>query len=129
MKGAPNSITVEKIAASASASRSAWKTRSSARSRRPAPSARETAEETPMPMPLLVVCRISITQGKAGERIGADTAEEESVERDHAGEGQQVEDIGCGQAQQRGHDRALEQKPGPRRRGRCRIFHGRQKWR
>jgi hypothetical protein len=57
-----NGMTVEKTAASASASRNAWKTRSLARSRRPAPSARETAEETPMPMPLLVVCSLhSIT--------------------------------------------------------------------
>src|SRR5215468_4086765 len=67
MKGAPESITVEKIAASASAGRNAWKTRSSARSRRPAPSARATADETPVPMPLLVVCSTSITQGNASE--------------------------------------------------------------
>src|SRR5262249_31160735 len=35
--------------------------------RRPAPSARATAEETPAPMPLLVVCRTIITQGNARE--------------------------------------------------------------
>ncbi len=67
MNGAPSSITVEKIAARASASRKAWKTRASARSRCPAPNARETADETPTPMPLLVVCRTSITQGNASE--------------------------------------------------------------
>src|SRR5262249_11271206 len=39
----------------------------SARSRRPAPGARATAEETPAPMPLLVVCRTIITQGNASE--------------------------------------------------------------
>src|SRR5262249_8984942 len=67
IKGAPSNMTAEKIAASASASRNAWKTRSSARSRRAAPRARETADETPTPMPLLVVCRTSITQGNASE--------------------------------------------------------------
>src|SRR5262249_51777863 len=50
-----------------SASRNAWKTRASARSRRPAPSARATADETPAPMPLLVVCSTIITQGNASE--------------------------------------------------------------
>src|SRR5262245_59985856 len=58
---------MEKIAAIASARRNAWKTRASARSRRPAPSARATADETPAPIPLLVVCRIIITQGNASE--------------------------------------------------------------
>src|SRR6516165_1926455 len=58
---------VEKIAATASARRNAWKTRASARSRRPAPSARATADETPAPMPLLVVCSTIITQGNASE--------------------------------------------------------------
>src|SRR5262245_40755063 len=67
MKGAPMSSTVEKMAAMASARRNAWKTRASARSRRPAPSARATADETPAPMPLLVVCRTIITQGNANE--------------------------------------------------------------
>src|SRR6516165_4737300 len=67
MKGAPISSTVEKMAAMASARRNAWKTRASARSRRPAPSARATADETPAPMPLLVVCRTIITQGNASE--------------------------------------------------------------
>src|SRR5262249_11466084 len=67
MKGAPMSSTVEKMAAMASARRNAWKTRASARSRRPAPSARATADETPAPMPLLVVCRTIITQGNASE--------------------------------------------------------------
>src|SRR6516162_2140067 len=33
----------------------------------PAPSARATADETPAPMPLLVVCRTIITQGNASE--------------------------------------------------------------
>src|SRR5713101_813489 len=67
MKGAPSRNTVEKIAAVASARRNAWKTRASARSRRPAPSARAIADETPAPMPLLVVCRTIITQGNASE--------------------------------------------------------------
>jgi hypothetical protein len=67
MKGAPMSSTVEKMAAMASARRNAWKTRASARSRRPAPSVRATADETPAPMPLLVVCRTIITQGNASE--------------------------------------------------------------
>src|SRR5215467_3157592 len=67
MKGAPMSSTVEKMAAMASARRNAWKMRASARSRRPAPSARATADETPAPMPLLVVCRTIITQGNASE--------------------------------------------------------------
>src|SRR5262249_44910371 len=67
MKGAPMSSTVEKMAAMASASRNAWKTRASARSRRPAPSARATADETPAPMPLLVVCSTIMTQGNASE--------------------------------------------------------------
>src|SRR5262245_15172027 len=67
MKGAPMSSTVEKMAATASARRNAWKTRASARSRRPAPSARATADETPAPMPLLVVCSTIITQGNASE--------------------------------------------------------------
>src|SRR6266446_10128722 len=67
MKGAPSSSTVEKIAAITSARRNAWKTSASARSRRPAPSARATADETPAPMPLLVVCRTIITQGNASE--------------------------------------------------------------
>src|SRR6516162_3189046 len=67
MKGAPMSSTVEKMAAMASARRNAWKTRASARSRRPAPSARATADETPAPMPLLVVCSTIITQGNASE--------------------------------------------------------------
>src|SRR5262252_3188773 len=61
------SSTVEKIAPTASARRNAWRTRASARSRRPAPSARATAEETPAPMPLLVVCRTIITHGNASE--------------------------------------------------------------
>src|SRR5215208_3810371 len=67
MTGDPKSIAVEKTAANASANRKAWNTRSSARSRRPAPRARATADETPAPMPLLVVCRTSITHGKANE--------------------------------------------------------------
>src|SRR6516165_7531308 len=67
MNGAPNSSEVEKIAPSRSANTRAWKTRSSARSRRPAPRARATADDTPLPMPLLVVCRTSITQGNASE--------------------------------------------------------------
>src|SRR5262249_3870689 len=35
--------------------------------RGPAPTARATADETPAPMPLLVVCRTIITQGNASE--------------------------------------------------------------
>src|SRR5215207_3222815 len=67
MMGDARSIAVEKAAASAIARRKAWKTRSSARSRRPAPSDRATADETPAPMPLLVVCSTSITHGKASD--------------------------------------------------------------
>src|SRR5262249_50577954 len=43
------------------------KTSSLARSRLPAPSARAIAEVTPAPIPLLVVCRTSITNGNASE--------------------------------------------------------------
>src|SRR5262249_61197595 len=57
----------EKTAAITSARRNAWKTRASARSRPPAPRARATADETPAPIPLLVVCRTIITQGNASE--------------------------------------------------------------
>src|SRR5262249_591771 len=63
----PRKRMVEKIAATATARRNAWKTRASARSRRSAPRARATAEETPAPMPLLVVCRTIITQGNASD--------------------------------------------------------------
>src|SRR6266852_1216585 len=65
--GPPSSITVEKIAPSASASRKAWKTSALARSDFPAPTARATADETPAPIPLLVDCRTSITQGNTSE--------------------------------------------------------------
>src|SRR6516165_731198 len=65
--GPPNSIRPAKIAPSASASRKAWKTSALARSGLPAPIARATAEETPAPIPLLVDCRTSITQGKTNE--------------------------------------------------------------
>src|SRR6516164_702211 len=65
--GPPNSIRPAKIAPSASASRKAWKTSALARSGLPAPIARATAEETPAPIPLLVDCRTSITQGKTSE--------------------------------------------------------------
>src|SRR5215813_14398640 len=64
-KGAASSITAEKIAASARANKNAWKVSSSAVSRLLAPSARATADDTPAPMPLLVVCRISMIQGNA----------------------------------------------------------------
>src|SRR5579862_1277364 len=67
INGAASTITVEKIAASASANRKAWKASSSARSRLPAPSARATADDTPAPMPLLVVCRTSMIQGNASD--------------------------------------------------------------
>src|SRR5215472_16815542 len=115
MTGAASSSTVEKSAPSASASRKAWKTSASARSRRPAPSARAIADETPTPMPLLVVCRTIITQGKASE-----APEKEAVEGDDAGEGEQVEDVRRRQAQQRRQDRRFEQHLGACRRGRGR---------
>ena len=67
IKGAASSITVEKIAASARANRNAWKASSSALSRLPAPSARATADDTPAPMPLLVVCRTSMIHGNASD--------------------------------------------------------------
>ena len=55
------------------------------------------ADETPRPMPLLVVCRTIITRRKrqrgASERIGSDAAEKGSVERDHDREREQVEDV------------------------------------
>src|SRR3974377_1092745 len=63
----PNSIKPAKIVPSASASRKAWNTSALARSGLPAPTARATAEETPAPIPLLVDCRTSITQGKTSE--------------------------------------------------------------
>jgi hypothetical protein len=56
-----------KIAPSASASKKAWKTSAFARSDFPAPTARATADETPAPIPLLVDCRTSITQGNTSE--------------------------------------------------------------
>src|SRR6202043_2412149 len=67
MKGATSSITAEKIPAYARANRNAWKAISSALSRLPAPSARATADDTPAPMPLLVVCRTSMIHGNANE--------------------------------------------------------------
>jgi hypothetical protein len=67
INGAASSITVEKIPARARANRNAWKASSSALSRLPAPSARATADDTPAPMPLLVVCRTSIIHGNASE--------------------------------------------------------------
>src|SRR5262249_39989676 len=63
----PPSIRPAKIAPSPSASRKAWKTSASARSGLPAPIARATADETPAPIPLLVDCRTSITQGNTSE--------------------------------------------------------------
>src|SRR5690242_15611300 len=67
MKGAVISMTLEKITPSASANKRAWNTSSLARSRLPAPRARAIADVTPAPIPLLVVCRTSITNGKASE--------------------------------------------------------------
>src|SRR5882672_5843222 len=65
--GPPSSIRPAKIAPSASASRKAWKTSAFARSVLPPPIARAIADETPAPIPLLVDCRTSITQGNASE--------------------------------------------------------------
>src|SRR5262249_16670369 len=57
----------ERIAAAARGRRSVWKAGAAARWGRPAPSARATADETPAPMPLLVVCSTIITHGNASE--------------------------------------------------------------
>ena len=68
MKGAAADVAVEKIAPSARANRKAWKTKSLARSAgSSAPSARATAEDTPTPIPLFVVCRTSMIQGNASD--------------------------------------------------------------
>ena len=66
-KGAAESITVEKIPPSTRVNRNAWKVSPSVLSRLPAPRARATADDTPAPMPLLVVCRTSMTQGNASD--------------------------------------------------------------
>jgi hypothetical protein len=110
---------VEKIAATASARRNAWKTRASARSRRAAPSARHRRGDAGAHA---AIGRLQDhhhpgeCQRGAGERIGADTSEKKSVKRDHASEGEQGEDVRRRQAQQRGEYRALEQQLGARRR-------------
>ena len=65
-------------------------------------------------------------QRGAGERIGSDAPEKESVERDDAGEREQGEDVRRRQAQQRGQDRAFEQQLGARRRGRRNALGRRQ---
>jgi hypothetical protein len=60
----------------------------------------------------------------AGECVRSELSEKKSVERDHAGECQQVEDIWRGQLEQRREDRAFQQplgaRGGGRRRGRGR---------
>jgi len=53
-------------------------------------------------------------QRGAGERVRSELSEKKPVERDHAGERQQVEDIRRGQLEQRREDRALEQPLGAR---------------
>jgi hypothetical protein len=111
---------VEKIAATASASRNEWKTRASARSRRPAPSARDGRRDADAHA---AVGRLQDhhhpgkRQRCAGQRIGADTPEKESVKRDHAGEREQNEDVRRREAQQCGQDLAFEQQFGARRAG------------
>jgi hypothetical protein len=54
--GAPISMVVVNSTASASASTKEWWTSASARSRRPAPSARAIADDTPPPTPPLAAC-------------------------------------------------------------------------
>src|ERR1700761_9527497 len=97
MNGAASSIVVEKIAASASASRNAWKASSSALSRLPAPSARATADDTPAPMPLLVVCRTSMIHGNASDAPARASvpipAEEKTVKDDHGDKRDQIENV------------------------------------
>jgi hypothetical protein len=63
-------------------------------------------------------------QRGAGQRIGADTPEKESVKRDHAGEREQNEDVRHREAQQCGQDRAFEQQLGARRAGLLRRLGG-----
>src|SRR5581483_2397582 len=67
IKVAASSMTVEKIPASPRANRNAWTASLSARSRFPAPRARAIADDTPAPIPLLVVCRMSMIQGNASD--------------------------------------------------------------
>src|ERR1700712_2281316 len=111
MKGVASSITAAKITPSASANNRAWKTSSLARSRFPAPRDRATAEDTPAPIPLLVVCRTSITNGNArggpGQRWGTDAAEKNPVKNNHAKKGEEVQQVGCGEPQQRRQDRPV----------------------
>jgi hypothetical protein len=56
-------------------------------------------------------------QRGTGERIGADAPEKETVERDHAGEREQSEDVRRRQTQQGGQDSTFEQQLGARGRG------------
>jgi hypothetical protein len=124
MKGAPSSSTVEKIAAIASARRNAWKDEGIGAVA--APGAERARHRGGDAGAHAAVGRLQDhhhpgkRQRGAGERIGSDPPEKESVERDHAGERQQSEDVRRRQAQQRLQNRALEQQLGARRRGRRR---------
>jgi hypothetical protein len=51
----------------------------------------------------------------ARERVRPETAEKQSVERDHAGDREEVKDIRRREPQQRGQDRPFEQQLGARR--------------
>ena len=63
-------------------------------------------------------------QRGAGERIGSDPPEKESIERDHACECEQVEHVRSRKAQKCGKDRALQQQLCPRRSGRRNTLGG-----
>ena len=51
---------------------------------------------------------------RACKRVSSDAAEKESVEYDHANEGQQVEHVGCCKPQQRGQNWPFKQQFGSR---------------
>ena len=118
MKGAPMSSTVEKMAAMASARRNAWKDEGVGAVAAPcAERARHCRRDAGAHA---AVGRLQDhhhpgkRQRGAGERIGADATEEKSVERDHAGERAQGEDVWRRQAQQRRQDPPFEQQFGAR---------------
>ena len=92
---------------------SACSTSASASSRRPAPSARAIADEMPPPMaPAEIIC-ISMTrredQRHAGQRVGAEPRHEPGLDQSGRGLRQHHQDVGPGHAQQRRHDRPVQQ--------------------
>jgi hypothetical protein len=64
----------------------------------------------------------------AGESIRAETAEEQAVKRDHAGDRQQVQDVRRGEPKQRGKDGRFEQQLCPPRHGAGDRLDRRSRW-